>query len=286
MRFIILGGTGYLGSRVIKELINRGEHQILCLKRESSSLENLEDILDYVEFCNTDALREFLKKQEEPYECFLNMSCRYPRHAATDMDIYQANLVAPLEAFLACVDYGVRRFILVGTGLSDEFNTYTVSKRKLAELCKWHGEGCCEKGIPLQICNVELENFYGEGEPLDRFIPGTIDRLKRNERILLTEGDQKRDFIYVGDVVRNLVELAARTNLPEYLDLPLGTGEGVAVRELIEYLKVLTGSCSKLCFGAIPKRLHEQDSVADCKKMRELGLTVEFSWKDGLKKII
>ena len=285
MRIIILGATGYLGSRVVKALLGRGHH-VLCLKRDRSSLKNLENVLGQVQFCDIDGLEAFLSDDKEPYHCFMNLACRYPRDTSEDLDIYEANLTVPLKVFLSCITHKVKKIITIGTGLANDFNVYAISKWKFAELCKWHGIRSRDRGMPLQVCNVELENFYGEDEPTDRFIPGMIARLKHDEQILLTEGDQKRDIIYIGDVVRNLVWLAERSDLPEYLDLPLGTGEGIPIREIVEYLKNITGSCSELCFGAVPKRLYEEDSFADCTKMKELGMDVEYSWKAGLKKII
>lgn len=285
MKIIVLGATGYLGSRVVRKLLEQN-HQILCLKRVESSMHNLEDILNGLQFCDIDDLEGFLGQCAQPYDCLINLACKYSSNAKDDMDIYMANLIVPLRVFLNCISNGVRKIITIGTGLPDEFNTYCISKSKFAELCKWYGDRYRADGNELQICNVELENYYGEGEPINRFIPATIDKLKRNEKILLTAGDQKRDFIYVGDAVRNIVKLVNMNSLPDYCDFPLGTGEGIPMREIIEYLKEITGSNSELCFGAIEKRMNEPDSFADCTKMMEYGLTAEYSWKEGFKKII
>jgi len=286
MGIIVLGATGYLGSRAVKELVRQNQH-VLCLKREQSSLGNLREVLGKVQVCGLREFGDFLDNNRGKYHSYLNFSCRYPSCGYSDIDIYESNMMAPLRVFLECLGHGVRRHITIGTGLADEFNVYTVSKRKYAELCKWHAEYFqnVERDI-VQICNVELESFYGEGEPDSRFIPGLIQKLKKNEDIQLTLGNQKRDFIYAGDVVRIVAELAQRTDLPQYLDLPVGTGEGVTVRALAEYLKEITGSVSKLCFGAVEKRMNEQDSFADCTKMKELGLYTNYSWRDGLKKIV
>lgn len=74
--------------------------------------------------------------------------------------------------------------------------------------------------------------------------------------------------------------------LPDYIDLPLGTGIGVPIKEIVKYLKDITNSKSELCFGALEKRLFEPDSIADCTKMKQLGIEVKYGWQEGLKKII
>ena len=181
---------------------------------------------------------------------------------------------------------GVRRFITIGTGLPDDLNVYALSKAKFADVLKWYASCCALQGNPISVCNVELENFYGEDEPTDRFLPGTVAKLKRNETILLTAGTQIRDFVYVEDVLDNLMALVSRQDLPEYLDLPLGSGEGVSIWELVTYLKEMLHSDSQLCFGAVPSRMNEPDSVADRETMQRFGVSIRYGWKEGMKKFL
>ena len=106
------------------------------------------------------------------------------------------------------------------------------------------------------------------------------------ETILLTAGTQIRDFVYVEDVLDNLMALVSRQDLPEYLDLPLGSGEGVSIRELVTYLKEMLHSDSQLCFGAVPSRMNEPDSVADRETMQRFGVSIRYGWKEGMKKFL
>lgn len=283
MRCIVFGATGYLGSKVVHALAEKGD-EVLCIVRLTSSLARLEDLKARVSFCQRGQLQQLLT--EQAYDCLVNLACRYPRNSKSDMDMFEANLAAPLDIFMTCLNGGVKKFITIGTGLPDDLNAYAMSKAKLAEILKWCASRRALQGQPISVCNVELENFYGEDEPTDRFLPGTVARLKRNEKILLTAGTQVRDFVYVEDVLRNLVELVHREDLPEYLDLPLGSGEGVSIRELITYLKELLHSESELCFGAVPSRINEPDSVADRRKMEQYGLTIRYGWKEGMKKFL
>lgn len=43
--------------------------------------------------------------------------------------------------------------------------------------------------------DIQYDCFYDKDESEDRFIPNTIHKLKKNKKILLTEGSQKRDYI-------------------------------------------------------------------------------------------
>lgn len=279
MKIIVLGGTGYLGSKVINRLVEDGQ-EILLVKREGSSLERLADLTEKIEICNIEKMNEKIRR-EDGYDCLLNMSCKYPRNAKNEFEIWEANLYNPLKVFLQGINSGIKKCITIGTGLPNSFNVYSISKKELADIMKWYTD---QK--PVKVCNIELENFYGEDEPTNRFIPNIVDKMKKNEDILLTEGLQIRDFIYIEDVVNSIIQLIYNEDLPRYVDLPLGSGEGVSIRELVEYLKDILNSNSRLFFGAIPMRKNEPDSVADIGMMRKFGIDVRYNWCDGLKKFI
>lgn len=280
MNCVVFGATGYLGSKVVHRLAAAGD-TVLCVVRKTSSLERLEAVREQVSFCHMEDLPAALAAKS--YDCLVNLACRYPRNSKSDMDMFEANFYQPLGVFTACYQAGVRKYLTIGTGLPDDLNVYALSKAKFADVLKWYTGRSAALGKPISVCNVELENFYGEDEPTDRFLPGTVAKLKRNEKILLTAGTQVRDFVYVEDVLTNLMAVMDSENLPEYLDLPLGSGEGVSIRDLITYLKELVKSDSELCFGAVPSRMNEPDSVADRQKMEQYGLTVRYGWKDGMK---
>lgn len=284
MRCIVFGATGYLGSKLVHRLVDAGD-TVLCVGRKTSSLARLEDIRSRITYCELERFSEVLARSV-PYDCLVNLACRYPRNSGSDMDLFEANLYQPLRIFTVCLQYGVRKFVTIGTGLPDDLNVYAQSKAKFAEILEWYAGQYRQKADPISVCNVELENFYGEDEPADRFLPGTVAKLKRNEKILLTAGTQVRDFVYVEDVLNNLQDLVHRDDLPEYLDLPLGSGEGVSIRDLIRYLKEMLHSESELCFGAVPSRMNEPDSVADKSVMERYGISIHWGWKEGMKKFL
>lgn len=282
MRFIILGGTGYLGKKLVKELAREG-NDILCVRRSSAGAEPGPDS-ERVAFCGIDDMEAL--PPDAAFDCMINLSCRYVRGSVADYDIFEANYFAPLRVFLFALSRNVKRFFTAGTGLPAGLNDYTLSKAQFAETLRWYGEQRRQRNDPLTVCNIRMENFYGEDEPTDRFIPGAVGRMKRGERVLLTQGTQVRDFIYIDDVVSSMMKLIHSQELPEYSDIPLGSGEGVSIRELMEYLKAVLHSDSELCFGAVPSRPGEPDSVADPEVMKKYGIEIQYSWRDGMKKFI
>ena len=295
MKICILGGTGYLGTRIISELLKE-DNEVFCVCRKNTK--NIKCQNNRVKYVVSDylVLKELF--QNEIFDCIINASCTYMNGTKID-DVVESNLIFPMRILSFAVEYYYAinsdsnyfirvkqkkeidrhlRFISIGTGLPDNFNLYTYTKKEFNRMGKFFSN---EYG--LEFINVELENYFGEKEPKNRFLPTVIDKLKNNIDIQLTQGEQFRDFIYVEDVVNAIILLVNKKDIPLYIDLPLGTGDAPSVKELVLYLKKLLKSKSKLLFGAIPLRPNEPSSYANLALYKLLGGKIKYSWKEGFK---
>lgn len=279
MRVVILGSTGYIGCRLAEKL--SGRHEVICLKLKDDPATSLNGIRDRVSIVDID---DFLVSQDD-IDCLINLACRYQKNGFSDYEVFDSNLIAPMKVFSKALELNASRFITIDTALPADVNVYSLAKKKFSEILRWYAERMNAEEQKISIVNVLLENYYGEDEPENRFIPDLLRKLRNNEEILLTEGDQKRDWIYAKDVINALADLTDKEGLPGYLDLPLGSGENVEIRELITYLKEITHSESVLKFGAIPKRMNEPDTCADTSLMKKYGLRITYGWKEGFKKL-
>ena len=84
-----------------------------------------------------------------------------------------------------------------------------------------------------------MYQVYGPYQKFDRLIPHTIKNCIKNKKFDCTDGNQKRDFLYVGDFI-NLVEKI----LIKYKDIKtgvynVGTGKSIKVRYLISKIKAI-----------------------------------------------
>ena len=274
MKIVILGSTGYLGCKLTKKLILN--HDVLCLKLAHDDAQGLKDVKDRINIMNIDDFYSI----DEPFDVLINLSCRYGQDGVRDIDIFQSNLFAPLNVFTKALDLKIKKHITIDTSLPEYLNVYSMSKKKYADIIKWYVKKTADD--KLAVVNVILENYYGKDEPANRFIPSTIIKLKNNEDIDLTEGNQKRDWIYVDDVIDALVQLIENNDINGYIDCPLGTGENVEIRTVIEYLKKICKSSSKLNFGSIQKREGEPDTCADISMMNRLNISCRYNWSSNI----
>lgn len=280
MNVLMLGATGYLGTKLVYNLQEHNDNIYVLVRKSSDISKLLKSGLPKEHIWLIEEVNKRLKDTTR-IDWFINCACCYARKEVQDAQIIEANYTVPLECALICMENNIQNFINIDTGLPNDFNIYSKSKAQLADMLRWYSE---RKN--LYVRNILLENYYGKGEPIDRFLPSVIEKMKRNEDILLTDGTQKRDFIYIDDVINAIRFLMGKKQNVNYLDIPIGTGEAPCVKDVIEYLAEITHSSSKLLFGAIQKRQNEPNSVADISLMQSMGWKYQYGWKDGLKQII
>ncbi|NIU02408.1 MAG: NAD-dependent epimerase/dehydratase family protein, partial [Nitrosopumilaceae archaeon] len=98
---------------------------------------------------------------------------------------------------------------------------------------------------------------YGPGENQGRLLPSLIECTKTSGKIPLTNGSQRRDFIYVEDVAQGLLRLGL-TDGNKYKIVNLATGKLLSVKRFVETAaSLLKINAARLDFGTIPVRQEE-----------------------------
>lgn len=281
MRLLILGGNGYLGSKLTHKLLSDNRiDSVICTVRKGSAINRLSDIQDSVQIIpsSADAISSLLKS--EKVDTAINLICNYGRNGLLYDKVLEANIEFPLKAMNLAANYGVNRFITIGTGLPADLNMYSYSKKMFSEFGRFYAE---KHGI--SFTNIRLEMFYGCDEPRDRFIPGTIEKMLLGKQINMTLGTQKRDIIAINDVIK-AIEVILFASMPGYREISVGTGVAPSISELIDYIWELTGRKSEINKGAIQMRLNEPDCIADTSQLQQLCNWQPEIWKAGVENMV
>lgn len=279
MKILLTGGTGYLGSKLLASFLSQG-HNVLCTKLPSSSMKFLENTKETIKFVDTsDPKWENVIIAFEP-EIVIHTAGRYERGSATFRDIYVANYEFPLKILQICLKTRTRRWINTCTALPRNLNIYSLFKNQFSEWGKFYAQR-----NHIVFSNLLLEHFYGINAPESHFITWVVNKLKLGENIELTEGTQRRDFVYVNDLVQIYDSMLLLDSLG-YCDIPVGTGETPTIREVVEYIHKSLNSSSELQFGKIQMRVNEFNSKCDLTILKSMGLSCKTKWQDGIKAIL
>jgi nucleoside-diphosphate-sugar epimerase len=110
----------------------------------------------------------------------------------------------------------------------------------------------------LPALTARLFTVVGQGEHEGRLLPSLIAAARSGERIPLTDGVQRRDIAFVGDVVDALARIVGCRVAPGEI-VNVATGRLHTIRALIEETARRLGiDSSRLEFGTLPTRAEEQ----------------------------
>ncbi|MBL4833179.1 MAG: NAD-dependent epimerase/dehydratase [Pseudomonas sp.] len=284
---LITGITGFLGSALAHYYTQAG-YKVAGLVRATSSYKRIEDILSKLEICQInkdDDVADSVARLEPHY--IIHTACAYGRAGESLTDIYDSNVRLGLLLLDAAKRIDKRvTFLNTGTVLDKETNTYSMSKIFFSDIGAMQTK---QEGNKLQFINIALQHMYGPGDDISKFTTYVIKSCLTNvQKIDLTAGTQKRDFIYLDDTVSAYDAIIKNSEkLGSTEEIEVGSGQAVQVREFAELTHKICASSTKLNFGKIPYRDGESMHYeADTTKLRSLGWMPNYSLKEGLKKTV
>ena len=134
--------------------------------------------------------------------------------------------------------------------------------------------------LAVSVCEARIFFCYGPGEPAGRLVSDLIEGLHANTTIPCTDARQIRDYLHAEDIARAM-KLIVESDLIGPINV--ASGEGLAVRSLIEELARQFGRPDLPRFGEIERRADDPaELIGDVSRLKGLGFTPEFDLKSGL----
>lgn len=284
MKILLTGATGFLGSHLAKHFIAQG-HEVVALRRPTSSMHRVAALENAISWHLIEDLWTSSEKILAGVDTVVHTAASYGRNSESLAEIVSTNMAFSLRLLEVASASGIKAFINTDSALPRAFNAYSLSKAQFADWGKYFAE---KNGI--SFINFLLDHMYGPGDDPAKFSDFVIEACLSNQpELRLTPGAQKRDFIFIDDVIAAYDTVLGHigNGLHDYHDIPLGSGHAISIREFVDTVHKLTGSSTKLCYGAIPYRDNEvMLSEADTRKLQALGWTRRNSLEAGLAKTI
>lgn len=287
MNILITGGSGYLGSNLARELVLQG-HEVCLLLRSSSNVENINDIIKKCKIKRFSENREL----EDIFDSIrpsvvIHLACAYGRLEESSSEMISTNVILGTFILEICANLSKPvSFFNTDTCLAADVNSYSLSKTQFAS---WGRLVSSNRQNSLTFINIKLQQFYGPGDDISK-LPGRVilSCLSNEDRLDLTSGNQLRDFIFIKDVIRAFDILLENLQIFDgYVELDLGSGFSITVREFVEKIHLFTKSSTELVFGSIEARDNEPvECVAVPKLLNSMGWYPQFSIDEGLNKTI
>ena len=273
MKFLVTGGAGFIGSAVIRHLINETSHQVLCLDSltYAGNLESLASVSDsrryqfvQADICCRAALDKVFADFKPDVVMHLAAESHVDRSIEGPSAFIETNIVGTYHLLEASRSYhsqlslarkSIFRFHHVSTdevygdlkGATGKFtestpydpsSPYSASKASSDHLVRaWHRTF----GLPVLITNCS--NNYGPYHFPEKLIPHVIlNALSGKPLPVYGKGNQIRDWLFVEDHARALILVATNGSVGETYNV--GGGEE---RQNLEVVQIVCDLLEELC---------------------------------------
>lgn len=282
INILITGSTGFLGSSIINNISGK-KYRFISLYRKESNFRRVKKFKNNKKYIiSSSNLKKIFKKYK--IDLILHSATHYGTNDVDTSNIMNANLVLPLRLLAFAKQYNVKRFINTDTILPKNISSYTLSKHQFNEWLKTYSNS-------LFCCNVRIEHFFGPGDDSSKFVIRIINKLIKNvSYINLTKGNQKRDFVFIKDVV-DAIKIIIKDSLRYkngYTNYDIGKGVSISIKKFILLARKLTRNKStKLNFGILKLRKREaMDIKVNISKLKKLGWKPKCNLHSALIKTI
>jgi GDP-L-fucose synthase len=297
-KILITGGRGFLGKRLCYLLTKHGCKNITAIGHYDCDLTNQKATFDYFD-------------KEDPALVFhlaalvggIGANSHHPGKFFYD------NIMMGLNVLEACRKFKVAKVVNVGTvcaypkftpvpfkeedlwnGYPEETNApFGIAKKSLLVMCQGYRSeyGC-------NFVMVFPTNLYGPGDNFDpdnsHVIPAMIRKFLSAQKeglkkvIMWGDGSPTREFLYVDDAAKGLIQTAESYN--SSLPMNLGSGMEISIKDLAEKIKMVIGYEVEIDWD-LPLPNGQPKRMVDATRAKDLiGFTAETSFEDGLKETV
>lgn len=300
MKVLVTGGAGFIGSHVVDACLKQGYEVVVVDDLSTGRRSNLNPAASFYQVDIRSEEIEAIFEKEKP---------DFVDHHAAQMDVRRSvaeprfdadvNIVGSINLLEIAKDHGVKRFVYISTGGAvygepeylpcDENHPinpicqYGASKHTVEHYLYMYREMYGLNYVVLRYPNVfgPRQDPHGEAGVVAIF---TGKMLAGEQAVVNGDGEQSRDFVYVGDcAAANVLALSTDKSNTIY---NLGSGYGNSVNEIFDTLKMITGYSLPRIHG--PAKLGETRHIyLDASKARaELGWEPTVSLEEGLEQTV
>lgn len=265
-RVAVAGGTGFIGSFLVRELLNAGA-VVFVIMREGGNAWRLSDIAPAVTVVPVDLFDHDATVgafQSIQPEILFNLASlvRTEQSLAVVDDLLRGNVLITKHVLQAAVAVGVSKCVHVGSieeyghnevPFDESLREAPISPYSMAKVAATHLVQLFHRLGGLQTCVVRPAATFGPRQSFGMLTPNLIKSCLEKKDFYMNPGDQMRDFIFVGDVARGMMAAGAT---PEAFGevINLGSDKTYRVKEIALLINELLGRPITIHFGAYPYR--------------------------------
>ena len=299
MYILVTGGAGFIGSRLVRQLISE-KHTVVVLDNLSTGdlehLTGLDVVLWKKDICNLDIIQQIVF---EKFDVIVHLAAQTMVDSSIKDPIFDAseNIMGTLNVLEAARQCGARVvFASIAAAYGDVVEddlpvveSQALSPQSFYGLTKVGVEKYLELyhrhyGLDYVICR--FANVYGERQG-DKGEGGVISifakRIAAGKDITIYgDGSQTRDFVYAGDIARGICKAMTTENVNTVYNL--STQTETSLLDLVRIMSEVSGCEITPKFGPVRDGDIYRSMLSNRKAKEDLGWEPQVSLADGLRR--
>jgi ADP-L-glycero-D-manno-heptose 6-epimerase len=286
VKVLITGGSGFVGRNLTQRLVKEGHEVAITSTGSEPIVPGVKKVL-YMGLNGIDWNK--VRNQDVVFHLMANNDTLCKDYE----EMFRANVSGPVDLFNFALKHGCKRFVYASSTAVygseqapyieektpiNPINIYGQSKAVFDEFAISFAKENDVNVIGLRYCNI-----YGPGEDQKGRRMSVIGQMLRtmlaNKRpVLFKNGEQKRDFTHVSDIVNGLIAMSNNKWDAEVFNL--GSGVNYSINDLAKMFNYPV--------KYIPKRLGEaKETLADISHtQKKLLWNPSFSIQDYIKELV
>jgi nucleoside-diphosphate-sugar epimerase len=311
MNCLVTGGAGFIGSNLVKALLEQG-HSVRVLDNFSTGKrENLGPYQDRIDLIEGD-IRSYhiVHEAARDIEVIFHQGAlpSVPRSINDPITTNQVNVEGTLNILNAARDTGVRRVTYASSSSIYGENPVLPKREDMMPqpispyaVSKLAGEKYCQvfaRTYGLETVSLRYFNVFGRGQdPKSQYaavVPRFITAFLDGAAITVNgDGEQSRDFTYIDNVVQaNILAATAENASGEVFNIACNAR--MSLNQMLCHIRTFTQADTQVSYG--PSRSGDvMHSQADIQKARdilgyhpqisaEMGLHLSVEWYRAIRK--
>ncbi len=215
MRCLVTGGSGFIGSHLVDELI-RQKHQITVLdKILTKNLKNKKIKFVRTNLSNEKQLKKAFKNQDVVFHfgglSGINESMINPLRTA------EYNIMGTIRLLKLAKEFRIKRFIFASTVYvnSEQGSFYKSSKRAAEDFIEEY-----RKKYKLDFTILRFGTVYGERASSENSIDKILNKALKKKKIIYSGNIKSiREYIHVKDAVKATVRILKKNFMNKYINI-------------------------------------------------------------------
>jgi UDP-N-acetylglucosamine/UDP-N-acetyl-alpha-D-glucosaminouronate 4-epimerase len=304
-KYLITGAAGFIGSSLVRALLDRGEQVRGVDNFSTGRRENLAGILEHIDFREADILDlDAMRRACHGVDFVLHQAAipSVPKSVLDPLGSNRANVDGTANVLVAARDSKVKRVVYAASSSAygdtptlpkyEAMKPDPISPYAVAKLASEYYMVSFYRCYGLETVSLRYFNIFGPRQDPSSPYSGVLAKfttfmLRGEQPVIFGDGEQSRDFNYIDNAVSaNLLACSAPSAECAGRVFNVATGRRVTLNETVEILKKLTGYTGTVKYA--PERGGDiKHSLADITLARKhLGYKPLVNFEEGLRRTV